>query len=924
MFKSHRFSKLMMTSLVVSISTVHLFAQATVAKTAAVTNDLSPVNAVEGITEYRLENGLQVLLFPDQTKETVTVNVTYRVGSKHENYGETGMAHLLEHLVFKGTPKHPDIPAELSARGARPNGTTWTDRTNYYETFAATEDNINWALSLESSRMVDSFIAKKDLDSEMTVVRNEFESGENSPFRVTLQKMASVAYDWHNYGKSTIGARADLENVPIDRLQAFYRKYYQPDNATLIVAGKFVPSEMLMKVQAYFGVIPKPDRVLPKLYTMDPPKAGERSVTVRRVGDAQLVAAAYHIPAGSHPDFAAVEVLTNILGDTPSGRLHKGLVEAKLASRVYGFNFQWQDPGLAFYFAEVDKANDINATQTALLSQIESIVENGITQEEVDRIKRNLLKNIELSFNSSERIALELSEWLGMGDWRLYFLHRDRIEAVTVADVQRVAEQYLVRNNRTLGQFIPTDKPERVTIPQVESVAAMVEGYQGRAAIAQGEVFEPSFSNIDKRTQKVILENGTTLALLPKKTRGETVVVNMLMNYGNVQNLNGKALISEATGDMLMRGAAGLNRQAIQDEFDKLKAQVNVSGGAEYAYAGITTTRENLPQVLTLLASILQQPTFDEAEFTQYKSTLKVDVEQNLQDPQRLAFNQYRRVQNPVAKGHPNYTPTYEELLNDIETLSLAQLREFHATYYGANNLHVGIVGDFAAEALTAQFTQLFSTWESQVDYTRISDAYSDVAAQTITFDTPDKENATFVAALMLPVGGAHADAAALELANYIIGGGFLNSRLATRLRQQDGLSYGAGSFMTQLPLDDKSTFGAYAITAPQNLAKVEIGFKEEIARVIKDGFTDEEIASAKSGLLQDNKISRAKDGELVSTLRRNILRDRTMQWYGDYEAKMSGLTAEDVHKVIKKYMSVDDFTIIKAGDMTKANAESK
>jgi zinc protease len=271
MFKSHRFSKLMLTSLLVSISTVHLFAQATVAETAAVTNDLTPVSAVEGITEYQLDNGLQVLLFPDQTKETVTVNVTYRVGSKHENYGETGMAHLLEHLVFKGTPKHPDIPAELSARGARPNGTTWTDRTNYYETFAATDDNINWALSLESSRMVDSFIAKKDLDSEMTVVRNEFESGENSPFRVTLQKMASVAYDWHNYGKSTIGARADLENVPIDRLQAFYRKYYQPDNATLIVAGKFVPSEMLKKVQAYFGVIPKPDRVLPKLYTMDPP-----------------------------------------------------------------------------------------------------------------------------------------------------------------------------------------------------------------------------------------------------------------------------------------------------------------------------------------------------------------------------------------------------------------------------------------------------------------------------------------------------------------------------------------------------------------------------------------------------------------------------------------------------------------------------
>lgn len=247
--------------------------------------DLQKVTEVEGISEYRLDNGLKVLLFPDPTKETVTVNVTYKVGSKHENYGETGMAHLLEHLVFKGTPKHKDIPAELSSHGARPNGTTWTDRTNYFETFAATEENIDWALSMESDRMVNSFIAKKDLDSEMTVVRNEFERGENSPFRITLQRMMASAFEWHNYGKSTIGARSDLENVSIERLQDFYRKYYQPDNATLIVAGKFAPEDMLKKIEATFGNIPKPNRTIEPLYTVEPAQDGERQVTVRRVGE---------------------------------------------------------------------------------------------------------------------------------------------------------------------------------------------------------------------------------------------------------------------------------------------------------------------------------------------------------------------------------------------------------------------------------------------------------------------------------------------------------------------------------------------------------------------------------------------------------------------------------------------------------------
>ena len=234
--------------------------------------DLSGVEelrTIEGITEYRLSNGLQVLLFPDPSQETITVNITYRVGSKHENYGETGMAHLLEHLVFKGTPRHKDIPKELTDHGAEPNGTTWTDRTNYFETFSANDENLNWALDLEADRMVNSFIAKKDLDSEMTVVRNELENGENSPFRVLIQRMLAASFDWHNYGKSTIGARSDLENVRIENLKAFYKKYYQPDNATLVVAGKIDQTKTIELVNKYFSKISRPQRELQELFEGD-------------------------------------------------------------------------------------------------------------------------------------------------------------------------------------------------------------------------------------------------------------------------------------------------------------------------------------------------------------------------------------------------------------------------------------------------------------------------------------------------------------------------------------------------------------------------------------------------------------------------------------------------------------------------------
>ena len=281
------------------------------------------VASVEGITEYQLENGLRFLLFPDQSKQQITVNITYLVGSRHEGYGETGMAHLLEHLVFKGTPNHPDIPAELTEHGAFPNGTTWFDRTNYFETFPANDENLDWALDLEADRMVNSFISAEDLESEMTVVRNEWESGENQPMGVLRKRVMSAAFDWHNYGNSTIGARSDLENVPIERLQAFYRKYYQPDNAILVVAGRFEVERALELVAEKFGAIPRPERTgantLFETYTAEPAQDGERTVTLERVGDTRYVMSVYHVPPGAHEQYAAVEVLTHILGVEPAG-----------------------------------------------------------------------------------------------------------------------------------------------------------------------------------------------------------------------------------------------------------------------------------------------------------------------------------------------------------------------------------------------------------------------------------------------------------------------------------------------------------------------------------------------------------------------------------------------------------------------------
>ena len=438
------------------------------------------VASVEGITEYQLDNGLKFLLFPDQSKQQITVNITYLVGSRHEGYGETGMAHLLEHLVFKGTPNHPDIPAELTERGASPNGTTWFDRTNYFETFPATDDNLEWAIDLEADRMINSFISAEDLESEMTVVRNEWERGENSPGSVLQKRVMSTAFQWHNYGNSTIGARADIENVPIDRLQAFYRKYYQPDNAVLVIAGKFDPERAIELVREKFGPIPRPDRTganqLFPTYTAEPPQDGERSVTLRRVGDVQLAMAVYHVPAGAHEDFAALDVLAYVLRTQPAGRLYKNVVEPGLAAgasavRVCSCTIQ----GVLLANVQVRKEDDLTAATDAMLDTLHGLVDAPPTEEEVERAKANFAANFELAFNNPNSIARQISEWASMGDWRLMFLHRDRLEKVTPEDVVAVAEKYLKPSNRTIGYYYPTDAtPPRVAINPTPDVAALV------------------------------------------------------------------------------------------------------------------------------------------------------------------------------------------------------------------------------------------------------------------------------------------------------------------------------------------------------------------------------------------------------------------------------------------------------------------
>jgi len=892
-----------------------LIAILSLAATPAYSADVTKLTTVEGITEYQLENGMQVLIFPDPSKPTVTVNLTIFCGSRHEGYGESGMAHLLEHMLFKGTPLHANIPKLLSERGARFNGTTSYDRTNYYETLPASEENLEFAIRLESDRMINSFIKGEDLASEMTVVRNEFESGENSPSRVLRQRMMATAYEWHNYGKAVIGNRSDIERVPLPRLRDFYRKHYQPDNAMLVIAGQFDVDKALALANKYFGAIPKPERELDRTYTEEPPQDGERIVSLRRVGEVGLVGVAYHIPAASHPDFAPVDVLGYILAIEPAGRLYKSTVQTEMATSIMGGSYSLHDPSLLMMVCEVKDLENVPLVRKTMIQEIEKIGTDGVSQEEVDRVILQVTKQREQLMANSGRVALQLSEWASQGDWRLFFLYRDRMEKVTADDVKRVAAQYCRDSNRTVGLFVPTETVSRAVIPAAVNIAEMVEGYEGRETVAAGEVFDATPENIQGRLIQFKLDDGLEVGLLPKKTRGEVVRLSLTLRYGSLQNLEGLDTAGSMLGTLMTRGTASLDYQQLQDELDGLGASLSGSGGLGSVSFGIQTKRPQLQKTLDLLRQVLREPTLPSKELDVLKNEQLAGLGASQNEPQFLAMNRLRQLMFPYGEDDLRRYKSVGEQIESMQKLSLDDVQQLYSNYVGSNNGELVMVGDFDVDEVRAQLGQIFAGWKSEQDYKRIPRQSFIKDGQRVSVNTPDKKNAVYYAAVIVPIGLHHEDYPAVIIGNYILGGGSLSSRLGDRVRQKDGLSYGIGSGYGAYALEDLSRITIGAISNPENSPKVVAAIDEEIARLLKDGITDKELTSATTGYLESLKVQMNNDGTLSGMISSSIYESRPISYYDELQQRIERLTKEDVVEALRKHLLTKRLNVVTAGD---------
>lgn len=882
--------------------------------------DIKFVRTVEGIDEYELSNGLKVLLYPDQAQSKVIVNITYRVGSVHENYGETGMAHLLEHMLFKGSTNFKEIDKEFNKRGMGSNASAWLDRTNYYESFESSPENLEWALSMEADRMVNATFTEEQLKSEMTVVRNEMERGENSPFRILMERMNSTAYLWHNYGKSTIGARSDVENFPFQRLRKFYDKHYRPDNAVLTVAGRFDKQFILDVVQREFGKLAKPETPIEPLYTVEPTQDGDRVVNLRRVGEVPIVAAKYHIPAALHSDTPALQVLERIFADSARGRMQKSLVEPGKAPWAGTWSMPRNMPSGIFFLANGFKDQDYADLEKSMLDLIENVKENKITQAELDQAKSSILKEKEDSLRNVVSVGSQLTEYIALGDYRYIFYLRDLIEEVTVEDVQRVAEKYFVRSNRTLGRFIPTKEPVRAEITEDTQIKEQLASYKGRELVEAGEVYDNTVANIKARKKEFKWDLGTTVSVYPKKLRAGEVNIIIKLPTGNVNSLKGKVADFQLMGGLLYSGSEKYSKEEIASKFDELKASVSFdTRNVGNIGISIKAVKENLDETLDFVAELMTNPLFDEAEIAIDRKASITGLETQRNEPRDVAINKFRQEFYGYSEGHPKAFRDIDTQIADLNNVTQERLKALHQSHWGFSNGHIGVVGDVDPKAVSDKLKAKFGHLTGSATYEEMQPKLNDITASNNWLETPDKANAQLYIAHLMDINKQHPDYFATSIANSIFGGSGFASRLMQRIRVKEGYSYGTGSWM-QLEHDKPNgLYFMYAIAAPENMKPVVQAYKEEVEKVLTEGFTAEELKNAVDGDLKALRSAWANDARIASVMVNNQHLNRDLDWFTNFEAKLKALTLEEVNAAFKKHIATDALNIFAAGDFAKA-----
>lgn len=867
------------------------------------------VRAQSGIQEYQLDNGLKVLLVENHAAPVVSVNIVYRVGSRNEAVGYTGSTHFLEHMLFKGTPTYnkaqgTQIAQTLLAQGARFNATTWLDRTNYFETLPSNQ--LELALKMEADRMRNSFIADEDRQSEMSVVRNELERGENNPGRVMWQNMFSHAFKSHPYRTPTIGWRTDVEGVPTSRLKKFYQDFYYPNNATLIVVGDFQPQAALKMVEQTFGKIAPSPEPIPEIYTQEAPQEGENRFVLNRPGQLGIVNIGYHVPPLAHTDSAALDVLNGILSAGVSSRLHQALVEKGLAVSADAWNGQLRDPGLFILTTELASGTTHQEAEKQMLATLDALKKTAPSAEDVKRVKNQILARFAFDSHGTHELASALSEYEAMAEWRYLVTYPERIQSVTPADVQRVAQKYFQPQNRTVGWFVP-EKTTAVNVLERNLSYPQGQNKPPQAAASQSTATPTRTLPFAKNARLIVQENHLD----------NTVALEANLRAGSIQDPVGKAGLAELTAAMLERGTQKDNKLALAKKLEAMGSELNFGTELERVSVSGRMLSEHLPETLALLFDMLKTPAFNPEEFDKLKKQSLDQLKKRLDNTDALAGELLSASLYPAT--HPHALST-ETRIAQMEKLSLEDVKAFYKAHYGSNQMILTVVGDVKTTDVHQQVKQALNNWKADNPAeVIIPDVPQQTRGQQANKNLPDKANVSIAMGVQAGIKLGDPDYFPALIANHALGQSSLSSRLGLRVRDELGLTYGIYSYFAKVGLG-AGPWLVGVTTNPQNIDKTLAATREVIARYRQEGISDKEFEQAKSSLIGSYLVSLSTNPQIADRLTDAAFYGLGENYLTERAKLIEKVSKEQVNRMIQQYFDPERLSIAIVGTLPAAS----
>ncbi|QAA82045.1 insulinase family protein [Aequorivita sp. H23M31] len=885
------------------------------------------IKTLEGVEEYLYTpNGLKILLVQDNAAPVVTVQMVYNVGSKYEVPGNTGSTHLLEHLMFKGTEKFnkskgTSIDTELTRYGAQMNATTWNDRTNYYETIPS--DKIELALEIEADRMRNLLLLKEDKEAEMTVVRNEFERGENNPHSLLSKEIWATAYMAHGYHHSTIGWKSDIENMPMKVLRDFYDTYYWPNNAWLTVVGDFQKESLFKMVDTYFGKISKSGHEIPQPYTEEPPQNGPRKIIVKKPGETSVISVAYKIPGALDADIPALVVLAEALGSGPSSVLNKEFVDTGLTYYAFASASQFAENGLFTISVGFDPSKNAEEMNSKLLETVEKVKKEGVNQADIDRIVANLNAQTILGRDGSGSIASELTEYIAGGDWTEYINESKKLSKVTAADVARVANKYLVKDQSTTGYFIP--KKSGSNSETAEEAAKRQVEMDGKYFFRNPKMFGNGSTAVNSELDDEILsgnilsndefhrKNVAGIDVITKKT-GAKGFITVAASFPITNFYDGKVneMVPTLTTAMLSKGTTKNDKIQFSQKLEKLGVDIYVSSDHDNVTISFQCLSKDLDTVVSLLAEELRYPLFDQKEFDLLKTQFIGNMQNGLSDPGTRGKIALSQALYPA--GHPNYSKSIEDVIADIKNAKLEDLKAFHQKFFGPADMHLVAVGDVNDKDLYKAIDKSFENWKGGVKRTlkKYEVQKGDTRTQIVTI--PEKPSAELYIGQYTGIQRMDKDYLPFYVGNSILGGGF-SGRLMLTVRDEQGLTYGIYSRH-----DGQTYTGGYwlinASFAPELFAKGKKATLVELEKWYKNGITAEELKDKKSNLIGSFKIGLATTSGMARNILSVVERGEDPDYINQYPKDLEAITVDQVNAAIKKYLDLDKLIIIESGSL--------